>query len=101
MTAAVYVTTAVYVTAAVYVNTNKTKFMVAKSNRLLVSKLTYNNMIIEQVTSFKYLGIEFSYDGDNLITKSDLYKRGLKAYFELMRSLNPHHLYHYICLIIC
>ena len=56
------------------VNTNK-KFMVAKSNRQLVSKLTYNNMIIEQVTSFKYLGIEFSYDGDNLITKSDLYKR--------------------------
>ena len=46
-------------------------------------------MIIEQVTSFKYLGIEFSYDGDNLITKSDLYKRGLKAYFKLMRSLNP------------
>ena len=71
------------------VNTNKTKFMVAKSNRQLVSKLTYNNMIIEQVTSFKYLGIEFSYDGDNLITKSDLYKRGLKAYFKLMRSLNP------------
>ena len=39
------------------VNTNKTKFMVAKSNRQLVSKLTYNNMIIEQVTSFKYFGI--------------------------------------------
>ena len=57
------------------VNTNKTKFMVAKSNRQLVSKLTYNNMIIEQVTSVKYLGIEFSYDGNHLITKSDVYKK--------------------------
>ena len=63
--------------------------MVAKNNRPLVIKLTYNNMIIEQVTSFKYLGIEFCYDGDNLIKKSDLYKRGLKAYFKLVRSLNP------------
>ena len=38
------------------VNINKTKFMVAKSNISLVSKLTYNNEVIEQVSSFKYFG---------------------------------------------
>ena len=47
------------------VNINKTKFMVAKSNISLVSKLTYNNEVIEQVSSFKYLGIEFGYNGDD------------------------------------
>ncbi len=53
------------------------------------TNLTFNNEIIEQVFSFKYLGIEFGYDGSNLITQNDLYKKGLKAYFKLIRSLNP------------
>ena len=53
------------------VNINKTKFMVAKSNISLVSKLTYNNEVhvIEQVSSFKYLGIEFVYNGDDSLSK--------------------------------
>ena len=71
------------------VNINKTKCMVAKSNISLVSKLTYNNEVIEQVSSFKYLGIEFGYNGDDSLSKSDIYKRGLKAYFKLIRTLNP------------
>jgi hypothetical protein len=71
------------------VNTKKTKFMVTKSQIQGANKLTFNNEIIEQVFSFKYLGIEFGYDGSNLITQNDLYKKGLKAYFKLIRSLNP------------
>ena len=53
------------------VNTGKTKFLETKtdfSNRFL----TYNEELIEQVSSFKYLGIEFSYDGSNEVIKSDL-----------------------------
>ena len=70
------------------VNIGKTKFLVTKTD---VSKrcLTYNEELIEQVQSFKYLGIEFSYDGSNEVAKSDLYKRGLKSYFKIIRSLNP------------
>ena len=41
------------------------------------------------MSSFKYLGIEFSYDGSNEVAKSYLYKRGLKSYFKMIRSLNP------------
>ena len=65
--------------------------MVAKSNISLVSKLTYtcNNEVIEQVSSFKYLGIEFGYNGDDSLSKSDIYKRGIKAYIKLIRTLNP------------
>ena len=71
------------------VNTAKTKFMISKSNIASASKLLFNNEIIEQVFSFKYLGIEFSYDGNNLVSQTDIYKKGLKAYFKLIRSLNP------------
>ena len=71
------------------VNINKTKCMVAKSNISLVSKLTYNNEAIEQVSSFRYLGIEFGYNGDDSLSKSDIYKRGLKAYLKLIRTLKP------------
>ena len=39
------------------VNTAKTKFMISKSNIASASKLLFNNEIIEQVFSFKYLGI--------------------------------------------
>ncbi len=71
------------------VNTSKTKFILTKSKISYVSKLLYNNEVIEQVFSFKYLGIEFSYDGNNLSAQTDLYKKGLKAYFKLIRSFNP------------
>lgn len=71
------------------VNTKKTKFMVTKSRVEGANKLSYNNEIIEQVFAFNYLGFEFAYDGDNLIAQNALYKKGLKAYFKLIRSLNP------------
>ena len=70
------------------VNTGKTKFIVTKtdlSNRLL----TYSEELVQQVSSFKYLGIEFSFDGSNEVAKSDLYMRGLKSYFKIIRLLNP------------
>ena len=57
------------------VNTSKkTKFMISKSNIASASKLLLNTEIIE-VFSFKYLGIEFSYDGNNLASRTDIYKK--------------------------
>ena len=74
------------------VNVSKTKYMISNSKYLANQKyeLHFNDVIIDQVKSTKYLGIEFSYDGKMQIAKSDLYKRGLKAYFKLMRSLKPY-----------
>ena len=51
--------------------------------------LHFNGENIDRTESTKYLGIEFSHDGNMQIAKLDLYKRGLKAYFKLMRSLKP------------
>jgi len=71
------------------VDINKTKYMVTKGVKENGTKLEYNNQIVEQVSNFKYLGLEFSNDGNNTIAKNELYKRGLKAYFKLISSLNP------------
>ena len=75
------------------VNISKTKFMVTKgspkgANQELTT-LKFNDVSLECVTNFKYLGLEFSYDGNNDLAKKELYKRGLKAYFKLCSSFNP------------
>ena len=49
----------------------------------------FNGKTIEQVFSFKYLGIGITFDSNDLIAQHDLYRIGMKAYFKLMRSINP------------
>ena len=71
------------------VNVAKTKCMITKGSNAQPCELTYQNDKIEQVNSFKYLGIEFCQDGNTNAARNDLYKRGLKAYFKLVRSLKP------------
>ena len=71
------------------VNTSKSKFMVTTGDRVQPCTVTYQQNNIEQVSSFKYLGIEVSKDGTVSSTMKDLYRSGLKAYFKLMRSLKP------------
>jgi hypothetical protein len=36
-----------------------------------------------------FLGTEFGYDGDSWLAQADVYKKELKAYFKLIRSLKP------------
>ena len=45
----------------------------------------YKNEIIEQESSYKYLGIIFSSSGSFTNCQNDLYKRALKAYFKLVK----------------
>ena len=40
------------------VNTNKTKVMIIKSNKILYDTFVYENNNLEEVTSYKYLGID-------------------------------------------
>ena len=59
------------------------------SNIDINSKLFFKNNNIEIVDIVKYLGIEFSCDGNVQVMQSDQYKKGLKVYFKLMRALKP------------
>ena len=76
---------------ALEVNTSKTKTLYIGPKRPSASSIecTYNAMRIEEVESFRYLGILISNDLSFKTTMKDIYHRGLKVYFKLMRSFQP------------
>ena len=45
--------------------------------------------LFECVQCFTYLGIEFSSDGSFHIAKKTLYKKALKVYFKISKTLEP------------
>ena len=45
--------------------------------------------MLEQVQTFTYLGIDFSDDASFAAAKKNLYKKALKVYFKLSKSLRP------------
>ena len=67
-------------------NLKKTKIVVfCKNGRLSTDKFCYDNIEIENSTSYKYLGILFSSSGTFTYYQTDLYKRALKAQFKLAK----------------
>ena len=69
------------------VNLRKTKVVIFnKSGKLLNYVFKFKGEIIENVQSFKYLGIVFSSSGSFSNAKKDLYQRALKAFFKLKGS---------------
>jgi hypothetical protein len=56
------------------------------------TEIEYDNQTLENVKSYKYLGILFTCSGKFSPTKNDLYKRGLKATFKLMKLINSNNL---------
>ena len=70
------------------INTSKSKAMIFNNRgRLKTGVLKFNSSIIENVRSYTYLGITFSVSGAFTEAKQNLYKKGLKAYFMLIKSL--------------
>ena len=66
------------------ININKTKTIVFnKSGKLLNYNFNFNGKSIENVHTYKYLGVLFSASGTFSHAKLDLYNRGLKAFFKL------------------
>ena len=66
------------------INIDKTKSIVLnKSGRVLPYSFHINGNCIENVKTYKYLGIIFSASGTFTHAKVDLYNRGLKAFFKL------------------
>ena len=70
------------------VNVNKTKVITFnKAGRLIKSSFIFQNNDIECVSSYRYLGLFFSASGSFSYAKSELYKKGLKAYFKLCKNI--------------
>ena len=71
------------------VNLKKTKVVVfCKNGRLSMDRFYYDNIEIENSTSYKYLDIIFSSSGTFSYCQTDLYKRALKAQFKLTKCFS-------------
>ena len=76
------------------VNIDKTKAMIfSKTGRSWKENFTYNNVIIENVKTYKYLGFVVSQSGGIKAGLDDLRIRGLKALIKIRRALGT--LFHY------
>ena len=70
------------------VNTDKTKIIVInKAGRIIKSKLKFKTETIGGVSSYRYLGLYFWASGSFSYAKSELYQKGLKAYFKLCKNI--------------
>ena len=66
------------------INIDKTKTIIFnKCGKLLPYKFYFNGKLIENVKTYKYLGIVFAASSAFSHARSDLYNRGLKAFFKL------------------
>ena len=66
------------------ININKTKTIVFnKTGKLLPYKFYFDGELIENVKTYKYLGVVFAASGSFSHARTDLYKRALKAFFKL------------------
>jgi len=68
------------------VNTNKTKVMIIKSNKGTYENFIYDNNNLEEVTSYKYLGINFHHKLNWNYSIEKRINGGWKAYFGLENS---------------
>ena len=72
------------------VNTDKTKTMIfTKSGRLLKNKFFFNNIKLENVRSYKYLGFIVTPSGEIRSGLEDLRVRALRAIAKIRKSLGP------------
>ncbi len=71
------------------VNIAKTKVIICnKSNHTLKQKFSYGNVTIENVNSYKYLGVIISANGSFHNAEHDLYRRALRASFKIKGLLS-------------
>ena len=73
------------------VNPSKSNFMCISSTPvgLQTSEISFDSIPLSRVSSYRYLGVLFDNTGSHRVMRDDLYKRSLKAYFKLVRALNP------------
>ena len=70
------------------INVKKTKIIVFnKSGKQFNYLFKFHNKILECVPHYKYLGLHFSSSGSFSYAKSELYKKGLRAYYKLCKGI--------------
>ena len=74
------------------INTNKTKILVFnKQGRLINEKFTLQQVELECVQHYKYLGLIFSASGVFSHARQELYKKSLKGYYKLCKDVIRSH----------
>ena len=75
------------------INTKKTKVLIFnKAGRHIKQNFTFNDVAIDCVQNYKYLGITFCASGSFALAQRELYNKALKAYHKLRKdflSFNP------------
>ena len=70
------------------VNINKTKVVVFnKSGKISKEEFFFEENKLENVHSYRYLGLQFSASGSFTLARANLYNKGLKAYFKLVKDI--------------
>jgi len=65
----------------------KTKVLIFnKSGKKLQKQFYYNNILLDNVTRYKYLGVIFQASGSFSEAQRELYNKGQKAFFKLRRA---------------
>jgi hypothetical protein len=70
-------------TTGVIVNTDKTKVMIIKPNKITYDNFVYDNNILEEVPSYKYLGIDIHHKLNWNYSIEKMINGGWKAYYGL------------------
>ena len=72
------------------VNTSKTKVLIFnKSGKFLNQKFEFDQVTIDCVQEFKYLGIKLSASGSLSAAQDELYQKAMKAYFKGSLTIRP------------
>jgi len=74
------------------VNEAKTKILIFGKKLQSRKDFVFDNKVLEEVCSFKYLGITFSRNGKFDLAKKTLLAQGTRAMFNLLRKSNKLHL---------
>jgi len=73
--------------------TKKTKVMIIKSKMITHGNFVYDNHCLNQVSSYKYLGIDFPHQLNYNHSIEKIIIRGWKAYYELENNCKSVDLY--------
>ena len=69
------------------INTQKTKVMIfSRGKSRNIPKFNYNGLPLEVVTEYRYLGIDFNYNGKFTKCKKHLFEQAQKPMYSLLRK---------------
>jgi hypothetical protein len=74
------------------VNASKTKILIFGKSRQNLHRFTYNNVELERVDNYKYLGIHFTRTGNFSYTIKQQYEKAIKAMYSVLSKCKRHNL---------